>query len=184
MFEFGDTLWRQTRGTAMGAVPAVDCAVLCVGLLERIRILGQHKDNILFYSRFVDDGIGVWQEVQNEKNNWTHFNETLNDWGTLKWTATGCVDKLVFLDMITSINKDGNLHYKSCEKPMNLHQCLSPASNHPPVTLQGLVFGMLQSHWEQNSWVSDFEKIASKFALCLMSWGYSLQSMTPLFEGL
>ena len=84
MFEFGDTLWRQIRGTAMGAVPAVACAVLCVGLLEQIRILGQCKDNILFYSRFVDDGMGVWQEVQNEKNNWTHFNETLNNWGTLK----------------------------------------------------------------------------------------------------
>ena len=84
--------------------------------------------------------------------------------------------------MIISINKDGNLHYKSHEKPMNLHQHLSPASNHPPNTLQGLVFGMLQSYWEQNSWVSDFEKIASKFALRLMSWGYSLQSTTPLFE--
>jgi len=182
VLQFGDTHWRQIRGTAMGTVPAVDYAVLHVGLLERKQLMTKCKDNTLFYGRFIDDGIGVWIDTPKERHNWRGFLADINNWGSLKWTNTGHVDSLVFLDMTITIKPDGQLHYKTYQKPLNLYLYIPPASAHPPGQLRSLVFGRLRSYWLQNTDASDFLDIATQFGRRLLNRGYSLQTMQPLFE--
>jgi hypothetical protein len=60
IIQFGDTYWRQLRGCAMGTSAAVNYAYLYVGLLEVRRLLPRYKESLLFFRRFIDDGIGVW----------------------------------------------------------------------------------------------------------------------------
>ena len=127
----------------MGTVPAADCAVSCVGLLERKRLLAKHKDNILFYGHFINDGIGIWTEMPEECHDWRGFLADTNNWGSLKWTNTGHVDSLVFLDMTITLKPDGQLHCKTYQKPLNLCLCIPPASAHPPGQLRSLIFGRL-----------------------------------------
>ena len=180
--QFGDTCWRQIQGTAMGTVPAVDCTVSCVGSLERKRLLTKCKDNILFYGCFIDNGIGVWMDAEEGRHNWRGILADTNNWGSLKWTNTGHVDSLVFLDVTITIKPDGQLHYKTYQKPLNLCLYIPPASAHPPGQLCSLVFGRLRCCWLQNTDAKDFIDIATQFGRQLLDRGYGLQTMQPLFE--
>lgn len=48
IFQFGDTFWKQIRGTAMGTSTAVNYAVLYVAFLENSILLKKHLENIIF----------------------------------------------------------------------------------------------------------------------------------------
>ena len=117
-----------------------------------------------------------------EPNNWGAFNHCLNNWGKLKWTNTGFVDSLVFLDMTITILPDRSIHHKTYQKPLNLHLHIPPASAHPPGQLRSLVFGRLKAYWEQNTDESDFINISIEFGCRLIERGYSLKTFKPLFE--
>jgi hypothetical protein len=106
IIQFGDTFWRQLRGCAMGTSAAVNYAYLYVGLLEVRRLLPRYKDSLLFFRRFIDDGIGVWVDPPHDTHEWRSFFACLNRWGTLKWTCAGHVDSLIFLDLNISIGRD------------------------------------------------------------------------------
>jgi hypothetical protein len=84
IFQFGDTYWKQTRGCAMGTSAAVNYAYLYVGLLEVQRLLPRLKTRLLFFKRFIDDGIGVWLPPSNNQLTWEAFLGCLNQWGTLR----------------------------------------------------------------------------------------------------
>jgi hypothetical protein len=84
IFQFGDTYWKQTRGCAMGTSAAVNYAYLYVGLLEVQRLLPRFKTCLLFFKRFIDDGIGVWLPPSNNQLTWEAFLGCLNQWGTLR----------------------------------------------------------------------------------------------------
>jgi hypothetical protein len=82
ILQFGDTLWHQLKGTAMGASTAVNCANLYVGLLEVTTLLKKFSKELLFYQRLIDDGVGVW--LSEDPSAWSSFLECLNTWGSLK----------------------------------------------------------------------------------------------------
>ena len=63
---------------------AVNYANLYVGLLEVTRLLPNFKKQLLFYWRFIDDGIGIWFGNEEEPLIWTSFLKCLNTWGSLK----------------------------------------------------------------------------------------------------
>ena len=79
IFQFGDTHWRQRRGCAMGTSSAVNYACLYVGLLEVRRLLPRYTDHLLFYRRFIDDGIGVWIDTPGDPFAWRSFMNCLNN---------------------------------------------------------------------------------------------------------
>ena len=78
IFEFGDTTWRQVMGCAMGTSTAVNYAYLYVGLLEIKRLLVNHKANLLFFHRFIDDGIAIWMpDTNNNEQAWNRSKKML-----------------------------------------------------------------------------------------------------------
>ena len=114
IFEFGDTAWRQRNGTAMGTSCAVNYAFLYVGLLEILEILPDFKPWLLYYGRYIDDGIGLWNTTKAGSNRaWQDFQNRLNKWGDLRWTNTGHVDTLNFLDLTITISKGNKLKFKT-----------------------------------------------------------------------
>ena len=59
VFRFGDTYCRERNGTAIGSVPASDCATIMLAFYE-IEIIGPtFKQNFRLDAMFVDDKIGV-----------------------------------------------------------------------------------------------------------------------------
>jgi hypothetical protein len=182
IFQFGDTYWRQKRGCAMGTSSAVNYACLYVGLLEVRRLLPRYKNNLLFFKRFIDDGIGVWVDTPAEPLAWTSFFRCLNNWGTLKWTCDGHVDDLIFLDLRISITATRQIHYQTFQKEQNLYLYIPPTSAHPKNMLFGLVYGRLRAYQLQNTKTTDFTKMAVLLAQRLCARGYSLKMLLPAFR--
>ena len=127
IFEFGDTLWKQRNGTAIGTSCAVNYAFLDVGLLEIEELLTDFQPWLLFYGRFIDDGIGLWNPNHPGSNEaWREFNNRLNTWGDLRWTNTGHVSMLEFLDLKITITPENTLEFQTFRKKMNLYLYLPP----------------------------------------------------------
>jgi len=58
-FQFSDTYWRQKQGTAMGTPPACMWATLFFASHEQ-HLNEQYNKFLLHWSRYIDDGFGVW----------------------------------------------------------------------------------------------------------------------------
>jgi hypothetical protein len=182
IFQFGDTHWRQKRGCAMGTSSAVNYACLYVGLLEVRRLLPRYKKNLLFFKRFIDDGIGVWVDTPGDPLEWTSFFRCLNNWGTLKWTCDGHVNDLIFLDLRISITASRQIHYRTYQKEQNLYLYIPPGSAHPKNMLFGLVYGRLRAYRLQNTNDNHFVEMAILLARRLCARGYSMHMLLPVFK--
>jgi hypothetical protein len=180
ILQFGDTFWRQLRGTAMGTSTAVNYANLYVGLLEVTCLLRQFKKQLLFYRRFIDDGIGVW--LGDDPKIWASFLKCLNTWGSLKWTSDGLTDEIIFMDLKITIDPESNrLTYETYQKSMNLYLYIPPNSAHPTGLLRGLVFGRMRAYWHQNTDKANFVRMAKLLSDRLIARGYSKKVLLPLF---
>jgi hypothetical protein len=167
----------------MGTSAAVNYAYLYyVRLLEIKRLLPNYRNNLLFFKRFIDDGIGVWIDTPNKPLAWTSFLRALNNWGTLKWTCDGHQNALVFLDLNISINANRKLFFQSYQKPMNLYLYIPLTSAHPAKMLHSLIYGRLRAYKLQNTETKDFISMAVLLAKRLCLRGYSLQKMLPIFQ--
>ena len=125
IFQFGDTHWRQAQGSAMGTSTAVNCACLCVGVLELQRLLKKHGISLQFFKQFIDDIIGVWLPDPNNPTAWTDFFCDINDCGQLKWTCDGLTNELMFMDLHVKLLPNGQLEFATCQKDMNSCTCAS-----------------------------------------------------------
>jgi hypothetical protein len=167
----------------MGTSSAVNYACIYVGLLEVRRLLPRYKNNLLFFKRFIDDGIGVWIDSPDEPLAWESFFRSLNNWGTLKWTCDdGHVDDLIFLDLRISVTPLRQLHFQTYQKEQNLYLYIPPSSSHPKNMLYGLVYGRLRAYRLQNTDTDNFVKMAILLARRLCARGYSLKNLLPVFQ--
>ena len=164
IFQFGDTHWRQVQGSAMGTSTAVNCAYLCVGVLELQRLLKKYGISLQFFKRFIDDIIGVWLPDPNNPTAWTDFFRDINDCGQLKWTCDGLTNELIFMDLRVKLLPNGQLEFTTCQKDMNLHLYIPPDSAHPRGMLRGLVFGRLRACYLHNTSRTDFLHFAKLLA--------------------
>ena len=89
---------------------------------------------------------------------------------------------MVFLDLQISIERpSGLLKFETYQKPMNLHMYIPPKSVHPPGLLNGLIYGRLLTYWDQNTQVSNFEKMTFLLFKRLLARGYSKDHLLPRF---
>ena len=114
----------------MGTSAAVNYAYLYVGLLEVKRLLPNYKNNLLFYKRFIDDGIDVWIEIRANHSRGPASFEPLITGG-------------LYDDLNISIDENQKLFFKSYQKPMNLYLYTPPTSTHPAKMLHSLIYGRL-----------------------------------------
>ena len=156
IFQFGDTFWLQLMGYAMGTSAAMNYSYVYVGLLELQILLVDYQEFLLFYKRFIDDGLGVWDvSLPNSENKFKEFMAALNNWGKLKWTCTGFVTSLEFLDLTISI-QDEEIHFKTFQKLLNLYLYIPPISAHSPDMIRGLIFGRLRCFHKHNTNIKDY----------------------------
>ena len=174
--------WKKKRDCAMGTSLAVNYACLYVGLLEVRQLLPRYKNNLLFFKRFIDDGIGVWIDSPAEPLAWTSFFRCLNNWGALKWTCDGHVNNLIFLDLQISITATRQIHYRTFQKKQNLYLYIPPGSAHPKNMLFGLVYGHLRAYRLQNTETANYVKMAILLARRLCARGYSMKNLLPVFQ--
>ena len=105
----------------------------------------------------------------------------LNDWGKLKWTCTGFVTTLEFLDLTISI-KQQQLHFKTFQKERNLYLYIPPISAHSPDMIRGLIFGRLRCYYKHNTDIKDYYAMALLLTKRLLARGWSWDLIRPIFR--
>ena len=181
VFQFDDTFWIQTTGTAMGTSVACVYATIYYSQHEETLLLPKYQHNdgpLLFYKRFIDDTFLIWTP----KVPFAPIESFLQDlpFGNLTWTADPPSDRVNFLDLTLSIS-NGYVTSKTYVKDHNLHLYLPPTSAHAPGVLKSLIFGNLQRYWNQNTHTSDYTKIAKAFRLHLLARGHSEAIIDSIF---
>jgi len=135
IFSFGDTFWRQLKGTAMGTPAAPLYSILSYGQHENTQILNRYQTNILYYKRYIDDIFCLWHETPD--NQWEQLKLSLNGFGDLKWNIENLNDKTTFLDLQLTI-KNNNIQSSTYQKPMNLYTYIPSLSAHPKSCFKAL----------------------------------------------
>jgi hypothetical protein len=184
IFSFGDTHWKQICGTAMGTPPAPPYATLYYALLED-SFIDEYPRNLLYYRRFIDDVIGIWDIVDPATNEtpWSSFKQRMNDpIYELEWEHSDLVRSIDFMDLTISITDDGKISTTLYQKPSNLHLYIPPHSAHPPGLLTGMVFGTVHRIRTLCSDPSDQKTRLRDFFRHLQDRGYKPSSLVPLFS--
>ena len=182
IFQFGNTNWLQLIGCAMGTSAAVNYAYIYIGLLEMTGLIDDFKAYLLFYRRFIDDGLGVWNcGIPNSAEQFKLFMARINSWGKLRWTCTGFVSSVVFLDLTISI-RDRHLHYKTYQKEHNLYLYIPPLSAHPKEMIRGLIFGRLRTYYKHNTDYTDYQEMAVLLAQRLIARGWDWNYIKSIFN--
>jgi hypothetical protein len=177
VFQFGDTFWLQTRGTAMGTSCACLYATLYYAFRERTAILPRYSHALPYYGRFIDDILGIWIGTTDE---WTAFQADLS-YGDLRWITSELSNEVTFLDLTISINSEQRIETRTYQKPMNLFLYIPPCSAHPPGVLKSTIFGNLRRFWLQNTTTKDYQDATRAFAQQLVARGHNHASIKPLF---
>ena len=136
IFRFGDLWFKQLNGTAMGTIAAVKYATLYCALHKEEFIIPKYKDQLLYFKRFIDDIIVIWDDTG--QFTWKDFVQDLK-FGILEWEAKEPSHQINFLDLKIQISKKGFIHSKTFEKELNLHNYLPANSCHPPSVACGLI---------------------------------------------
>jgi len=181
IFTFAETFWLQLTGTAMGTPVACSYATVSFGQYENSIILPKFNSRSFYCKRYINDIFAIW--LPNQDNNaqaWNDFKNTLNNWGSLKWTVEEPTIKTVFLDLNIQLKRSSILT-STYQKTMNLYLYIPPLSAHPPSCFKGLIAGELQRYWVQNN-PHDFKRILVKFITRLTERGHSLQSLIPVIK--
>ena len=180
---FGDLIYHQIRGVAMGMSPTPTIANLYVAIYELEFIIPLLEKYLMFYKRFIDDGFAVWLHDLDptiDAENWNNFKTLINAMG-LNWTFKSPRKKLVFMDMTIQI-EGGKIVTTIYAKPMALYQYIPPNSCHPPGVLTGLIFGQILRIYQLCSRSKDIDKELSLFHTRLLNRGYATNKLIPFFE--
>ena len=115
-------------------------ATIYYGLHES-KFLPNHRQQVIFYKRFIDDAFGIWlphPNAQINKRLWDEFTKSMNNSPGLTWEFNKPSNKVDFMDLTISIH-NGKITTSLFEKPLNLHLYIPPHSAHPPRLLPGIV---------------------------------------------
>jgi hypothetical protein len=181
-FTFGDTIWLQKDGTAMGAPPAPTYATLYYAIHEDT-FLDKYNGKLLFYRRFIDDVYYIWNFDSPESNDLHDvFRSDMNDYG-LEWTylPNELGSSVIFMDL--RIMFDGtHIETTLYEKPLNLFLYLPPHSAHPPGVIKGLIHGLVYRTYRLCTSAADISEKVDLYFLRLRARGWTRATLTPIFE--
>jgi hypothetical protein len=182
--QFGDLIYHQICGVAMGMSPAPTIANLYVAIYKMAHIIPLLDKYLLFYRRFIDDGFTAWLHNLDpivDAMNWTDFQALLNAMG-LNRTFKSPRKKLIFMDMMIRIINNKLITTIYYAKPLALYQYTPPNSCHPPGSLTSLIYGQILRIYQLCSLSEDVDKELSLFYKRLLNRGYLTPKLIPLFK--
>lgn len=135
-FKFGDDLFLQISGTAMGTRMAPQYANIFMADLEQ-RFLNSYPLKPLLYLRYIDDIFIIWTHGQQTLDT---FHQKFNDFHpTINLTMNQSMQEIHFLDTTIKI-QDGRIDTTLYRKPTDRQTYLHASSYHPKHTKQSIVY--------------------------------------------
>ena len=180
-FTFGDTVWLQKSGTAMGTPVAPTYASLYLAYIEEVLLLPQFNTQLKYYKRYIDDGFLIIRNHSSHPFVVNKFLATFKRETKLSFTQSLDSKAVAFLDLW--VIKDKNVYtHKTHQKKLNLYLYIPAASAHPPGVLKGLLFGLVKKYRKQNPRETDFKDFINKLITRLIYRGYNKQLLLNLLR--
>ena len=180
---FGDVTVRQLIGIAMGMAAAPPIANIYVGIYEIKHIVKFLDDFLIFYKRFIDDGLLIWEFDEDpvvDAANWHMFQRIVNDCG-LTWEFSERLNQIDFMDLTISI-VGNRIETNLFEKPMSLHLFIPPHSCHPAACFGSLIHGGVLRIHRLCSRQEDIKFWLTKFYSYLLDRGFQHHKILPVFR--
>ncbi|XP_054846214.1 uncharacterized protein LOC129336859 [Eublepharis macularius] len=135
-FEFGDNLYLQINGTAMGTRMAPQYANIFMADLEQ-RFLSSHPLEPLLYLRFLDDIFIIWTHG---KEALERFHQDFNNFHpTINLSLDHSTQQVHFLDTTVQLH-NGRINTTLYRKPTDRYSYLHASSYHPKHTTRSIVY--------------------------------------------
>ncbi|CAM5157467.1 unnamed protein product [Eretmochelys imbricata] len=135
-FTFGDNVYLQISGTAMGTRMAPQYANIFMADLEQ-RFLSSRPLKPLLYLRYIDDIFIIWTHGKEALEEFHHdFN---NFHPTINLSLVQSTQEIHFLDTTVLIN-NGHINTTLYRKPTDRYSYLHASSFHPDHTTRSIVY--------------------------------------------
>ena len=153
-------------------------------LFKKIDQSIMNTNELRFWKRFIDDGIGIWKGT---KRTFISFLKKLNK-ETNKYGINFPIDEaefgktVNFLDVTFYIDENNNIQYKSYTKPTDSKRYLRPQSFHPKTVFEAVPYSQMIRTQERNSTeetkTTEMEKLKEDF----VKSGYELNELQKIEE--
>ena len=138
-FEFNNTFYIQTHGTAMGTRMALSYANLSLAKFE-IDALTHAPHQPQTWWRFIDDIFMIWCHTEAELRTFITYLNNIHP--TIKFTSSHSATSISFLDVKVSLNQFGMVETDLYTKPTDKHKYLLQSSCHPLHTKRAIPFSL------------------------------------------
>ena len=161
-FQFGNNVFLQTKGTAMGAAFSPTVANIYMSVFLR-RFLTTTTEKPFLIKRYIDDIFILWPKEQN-------LSKFLLDFQDLT------------IYKRNNFNELNQLSVRTFQKENNLYQYLHFSSSHPKTVMKGLITGEAIRYIRTNSTAVDYKKQLHKFISRLISRNYPFKFISKALE--
>ena len=172
-FTFGNTTFKQIKGTAMGAPFSPTMANIFMSVILS-KFLRTQSIRPLFIKRYIDDILMIWTGTPNQLD---LFLQDLNHFHpNLDFTHQQSASSIDFLDV--TIYKGPSFHFsnildcKTFQKKLNLYQYLHFTSYHPKSVFKALIKGECVRYVKTNSTEESYTAILHSFKKRLSKRNY------------
>ena len=186
-FTFGNLIFRQTQGTAMGTPAAVVFACLFLDSHEsNILAEKEHFDTLfLYYKRFIDDIFAIFPTKESAELFIDKFNNH-PDLPTIKCSNfTIDYHEGTFLDLTIfkgeTYEESDLLDIKVFQKEQNKYLYLPRNSFHPKAIFPAFIVSEINRYRFNCTNDKDFEVVKEEFRKRLLARGYTEEFLAPLF---
>ena len=138
-FEFNNTFYIQTHGTAMGRRMALLYANLFLAKLETDALThAPHQPHTWW--RFIDDIFMIWTDTDDELPTFITYLKNIHP--TIKFISSHSATSISFLDVKVSLSQFGIVETDLYTKPTDKRQHLLQSSCHPLHTKRAIPFSL------------------------------------------
>ena len=176
--KFGQRVFKQIKGVAMGTSVAVCFACIFMIVLET-PWLNRWKDKIIFMKRFIDDGLLILSATLAEATTIMESFNNLNS--SIKITYEISTDLAIFLDL-TAYRSGSRIFVRPYAKPFNTYRYLHFSSFHQKNIQKGWVYSNLCRYCKLSTELCHFLEIKQLFKARLLLRGYPPSFLQPIFD--
>ena len=164
-FQYGDDVYKQNNGIAMGTNVAVRCANLYLDRFDK-----RFAPKCCFYSRYIDD---VFFIFSGNIEAYIRLRLRMNQYiPGIQLTFKRSIRSVDFLDLTITKNPENKIEFTTYRKAINVYQYLPMSSNHNNATITGYIYGEMLRQLRNNSKLADRESNIYFFYLKLRQRGF------------
>jgi hypothetical protein len=184
--EFGDSIWKQIKGTAMGTPFAVTYACIYLHEIENKIFITMVKSSSYFndlpmqYFRYIDDIFGIFKSYNAAIKFVKEFNKQKPNIIKLKITNIG--NNVEVLDLYVEKTVDNKIVTKLYQKPQNMYLYFPPSSFHQPNVFRSFITAEIRRYFICCSNEIDFKLAIKNFKHRLLARGYDLDYLNKVMD--